>query len=208
MPHYWVFWDEIVGRIRIHRATCGACKYGTGVQGESTEWPRSTMIGSRRTHTRMPVRLWPPSNIVSRPSISRPQPADHTFERRDLCLVVLKQISCLDIIVERFGFELRATQSRTRSANVVSAGEFWSVSPAMKSWTICVELDAVGAIVRHSFHPEARSPQSIPCLQSVHRQGRTPASGHFLPRRFASAAAALPRSGFCGRVIVRDCSHH
>ena len=31
MPHYWVFWDEIVGRIRIHRATCGACKYGTGI---------------------------------------------------------------------------------------------------------------------------------------------------------------------------------
>jgi len=31
MPHYWVFWDEIVGRIRIHRAECGACKYGTGI---------------------------------------------------------------------------------------------------------------------------------------------------------------------------------
>jgi hypothetical protein len=28
MPAYFVFWDEMVGRIRIHRADCGACKYG------------------------------------------------------------------------------------------------------------------------------------------------------------------------------------
>ena len=28
MPHYFVFWDEIVGRLRIHRADCGVCKYG------------------------------------------------------------------------------------------------------------------------------------------------------------------------------------
>ena len=33
MPHYWVFWDENVGRIRIHRAECRACKYGTGIYG-------------------------------------------------------------------------------------------------------------------------------------------------------------------------------
>ena len=40
MPDYWVFWDEIVGRIRIHRAGCGACKYGTGLyKVKSTEWP-------------------------------------------------------------------------------------------------------------------------------------------------------------------------
>ena len=32
--------------------------------------------------------------------------ADHTFERRDLCLVVLKQISRPGIIVERSGFKL------------------------------------------------------------------------------------------------------
>ena len=31
MPDYFVFWDEIVGRIRIHRANCGACKYGDGM---------------------------------------------------------------------------------------------------------------------------------------------------------------------------------
>ena len=28
MPDYFVFWDEIVGRLRIHRADCEACKYG------------------------------------------------------------------------------------------------------------------------------------------------------------------------------------
>ena len=28
MPDYFVFWDEIVGRLRIHRADCGVCKYG------------------------------------------------------------------------------------------------------------------------------------------------------------------------------------
>ena len=32
MPDYFVFWDEIVGRIRIHRADCGACKYGKGMR--------------------------------------------------------------------------------------------------------------------------------------------------------------------------------
>ena len=41
MPDYWVFSDEIVGRIRIHRAECGACKYGTGLyKVKSTEWPQ------------------------------------------------------------------------------------------------------------------------------------------------------------------------
>jgi hypothetical protein len=41
MPDYWVFWDEIVGRIRIHSAECGACKYGTGLyKVKSTEWPQ------------------------------------------------------------------------------------------------------------------------------------------------------------------------
>jgi hypothetical protein len=40
MPHYWVFWDEIVGRIRIHRAECGACKYGTGIYRVKPEVPQ------------------------------------------------------------------------------------------------------------------------------------------------------------------------
>ena len=33
MPDYFVFWDEIVGRIRIHRADCEVCKYGKGMHG-------------------------------------------------------------------------------------------------------------------------------------------------------------------------------
>jgi hypothetical protein len=28
VPDHFVFWDEIVGRLRIHRADCVACKYG------------------------------------------------------------------------------------------------------------------------------------------------------------------------------------
>jgi hypothetical protein len=31
MPDYFVFWDAIVGRIRIHRADCGACKYASDI---------------------------------------------------------------------------------------------------------------------------------------------------------------------------------
>jgi hypothetical protein len=27
VPDYFVFWDEMVGRLRIHRADCGVCKY-------------------------------------------------------------------------------------------------------------------------------------------------------------------------------------
>jgi hypothetical protein len=28
VPDYFVFWDEIVGRLRIHRGDCGVCRYG------------------------------------------------------------------------------------------------------------------------------------------------------------------------------------
>jgi hypothetical protein len=28
VPDYFVFWDEIVGRLRIHRADCRVSKYG------------------------------------------------------------------------------------------------------------------------------------------------------------------------------------
>jgi hypothetical protein len=28
VSYYFVFWDEIAGRLRIHRADCGVCKYG------------------------------------------------------------------------------------------------------------------------------------------------------------------------------------
>ena len=43
MSDYWVFWDEIVGHIRIHRAKCGACKYGTGTyKVKITEGPQAT----------------------------------------------------------------------------------------------------------------------------------------------------------------------
>jgi hypothetical protein len=34
MPDYFVFWDAVAGRIRIHRADCGACKYGKDMR----EW--------------------------------------------------------------------------------------------------------------------------------------------------------------------------
>jgi hypothetical protein len=37
------------------------------------------------------------------------------------------------------------------------------------------EFDAVGTVLGHSFHPlKARQSRSIPNLQDVHRQGRTP----------------------------------
>jgi hypothetical protein len=49
------------------------------------------------------------------------------------------------------------------------------------------ELDAVGAVLGHGFHPlKARQPRSIPNLKSVHRQGR-------IPRRTAPREAeAMP----------------
>jgi hypothetical protein len=51
------------------------------------------------------------------------------------------------------------------SAGVVNAGnEVLGDSP--------FELDAVGAVLGHGFHPlKARQPRSIPNPQSVHRQG-------------------------------------
>ena len=43
MPDYFVFWDEIVGRIRIHRADCEVCKYGKGMyEGRINERRAST----------------------------------------------------------------------------------------------------------------------------------------------------------------------
>jgi hypothetical protein len=44
VPDYLVFWDEIVGRIRIHRANCEACKYRKGEgrinekRGSTSDW--------------------------------------------------------------------------------------------------------------------------------------------------------------------------
>lgn len=36
MPDYFVFWDELAGRIRIHRADCRACKYGKDLPGKGS----------------------------------------------------------------------------------------------------------------------------------------------------------------------------
>jgi hypothetical protein len=54
MPDYWVFWDEIVGRIRIHRGECGASKYGKGMhkinegKGTTSDWvPADTYAKAR-----------------------------------------------------------------------------------------------------------------------------------------------------------------
>src|SRR6516162_769821 len=42
---------------------------------------------------------------------------------------------------------------------------------------LALELDAVGTMLRHGFHPpKARSTWSIPPGRSVHSQGRTPIS--------------------------------
>ena len=50
------------------------------------------------------------------------------------------------------------------------------------------ELNAMGAVLGHGFHPlKARQPRSIPNLQSVHRQGRTPCG-----KSAASAAVLAP----------------
>jgi hypothetical protein len=50
VPGYFVFWDEMVGRLRIHRADCGVSKYGQEMHellinrgGASTfDWPADT----------------------------------------------------------------------------------------------------------------------------------------------------------------------
>ena len=42
------------------------------------------------------------------------------------------------------------------------------------------ELDAMGAVLGHGFHPlKARQCRSIPNLQTVHCQGRTPPNGQW-----------------------------
>jgi hypothetical protein len=49
------------------------------------------------------------------------------------------------------------------------------------------EFDAMGTILCHGFHPlKARQSRSIPNLQDVHRQGRTPARSELLIRRLSS----------------------
>jgi hypothetical protein len=35
MPDYFVFWDEIAGRVRIHRADCEVCKFGKGARNRA-----------------------------------------------------------------------------------------------------------------------------------------------------------------------------
>ena len=58
MPDYFVFWDEIAGRVRIHRADCEVCKFGKGVHnGGLMKGVTLPLIGSQLTHTRKLVRL-------------------------------------------------------------------------------------------------------------------------------------------------------
>jgi hypothetical protein len=42
VPGYFVFWDEIVGRLRVHRADCGVCKYGGEMHERLTKQRRAT----------------------------------------------------------------------------------------------------------------------------------------------------------------------
>jgi hypothetical protein len=42
VPDYFVFWDEIVGRLRIHRADCGVCKYGEEMHERQTNRGRAS----------------------------------------------------------------------------------------------------------------------------------------------------------------------
>jgi hypothetical protein len=42
VPDYFVFWDEIVGRLRIHRADCVACRYGSEMHERLINQGRAT----------------------------------------------------------------------------------------------------------------------------------------------------------------------
>jgi hypothetical protein len=53
MP-YWVYWDRIVRRVRIHRSECGACKGGQGMhrgamcdgRGTDYDWEPAETYGA------------------------------------------------------------------------------------------------------------------------------------------------------------------
>jgi hypothetical protein len=55
MPDYFVFWDVIVGRIRIHRSDCGACEYGQDMH----EWSRGAST---------PTCDWEPADTYAKAS--------------------------------------------------------------------------------------------------------------------------------------------
>ena len=105
-----------------------------------------------------------------------PQSSESAFERRYFSLVILKQISCLGVIIKRSSFKLPHPDSDEVARDVVSAGKSMERLACNEVLgDLPFELDAVGAVLGHGFHPlKARQLRSIPNLQPVHRQGRTP----------------------------------
>jgi hypothetical protein len=90
--------------------------------------------------------------------------------------ISMKEISCLGAIVERPSLKLPNPDSDQVAGNVMSAGE--GVERLARDELLSdlpFELYAVGVVLGHGLHPlKARRSRSIPNLQAVHRQGRTP----------------------------------
>jgi hypothetical protein len=51
VPGYFVFWDEIAGRLRIHRADCGVCKYGAEMHDRLIKLGRASTFDWEPTDT-------------------------------------------------------------------------------------------------------------------------------------------------------------
>jgi hypothetical protein len=79
VPGYFVFWDETVSRLRIHRADCGVCKYGGEMHKRLTNQRRASTFG------------WEPADTYAKAceiaaSIKRRQPFEKSVQTDcDLC---------------------------------------------------------------------------------------------------------------------------
>jgi hypothetical protein len=64
VPDYFVFWDEIVGRLRIHRADCGVCKYGKEMHERLINQGRGSTFDWAPADTYAKACERPPSSVA------------------------------------------------------------------------------------------------------------------------------------------------
>src|SRR3984885_3249017 len=114
----------------------------------------------------------------------RGPPADHAFECRELCFVLLKKIGRAGILIKGPSLKLLDPDSDQVARDVVAFGETVECLARNEvQGDLSFELDAMDAGLGHGFHPlKARQRRSIPNLQGVHRHGPIPIRLKFLTK--------------------------
>ena len=102
-------------------------------------------------------------------------------DSRDLRLKFLEKTGGFHVFVKRAGFELRHPDADQVARDVMAPGQpVKGLASEIFLSNLSLELNTVGSVLGHGFHPlKAQRSRSIPNVQPVHPQGRTPIGGQY-----------------------------